>query len=301
MQESGLPPRPADNRKVRRFGAFEVDLKSGELRRNGLRIRLEPKPFQVLEALLERAGEVVTREELRARLWQGVHLEDFDRSLDIAVAKLRAALGDPAKNPRLIETLPRHGYRFIAPVIEISDVGTPLKPAVAVGRDADAEVGVRAGQEKRPPGTPLPEPRAARSLWRRRPTLTFLAGCAVAAAILFSIFLIRPLPTPRVLGNHELTHDHQGKQGPLLTDGPRLYFGASKDGHLVQAWVPAAGGDVQVLASGSPDAIATDVSPDGSQFLGKEGSAPDPASRIVTWLVMGGPTQPVGDLRGVCG
>lgn len=102
--------------KIARFGVFEVDLGVGELRKGGRKLRLQEQPLQVLAMLLERAGDVVTREELRNRLWASDTFVDFDHSLNTAVNKLREALGDSAANPRFVETLARRGYRFIAPV-----------------------------------------------------------------------------------------------------------------------------------------------------------------------------------------
>src|SRR5580692_2378356 len=99
-----------------RFGVFEVDFAAGELRKNGRRIRLQEQPFQVLSALLQNAGQVVTREELRQKIWPADTFVDFDHSLNTAVNKLRETLGDSASHPRYIETLARRGYRFIAPV-----------------------------------------------------------------------------------------------------------------------------------------------------------------------------------------
>src|SRR5882762_4331923 len=99
-----------------RFGVFEVDLRAGELRKQGKRIKLQEQPFQVLAVLLQRPGEVVTREELRSQNWPADTFVDFDNSLNTAINKLREALGDSADNSRFIETLPRRGYRFIAPV-----------------------------------------------------------------------------------------------------------------------------------------------------------------------------------------
>src|SRR5690349_6028364 len=101
---------------VLRFGTFEVDMHSGELRKEGVRIKLQEQPFQVLMVLLQRPGEVVTREELRNQNWPADTFVDFDNSLNTAINKLREALRDSADNPRFIETLPRRGYRFIAPV-----------------------------------------------------------------------------------------------------------------------------------------------------------------------------------------
>ncbi|MDT8067129.1 MAG: winged helix-turn-helix domain-containing protein [Terriglobia bacterium] len=104
---------------VVRFDPFEIDLDSGELRKRGIRIKLRDQSFQVLLTLLEHPGGVVTREELRQRLWRNDVFVDFDNNLNIVVARLREALGDPADHPRFIQTLPRRGYRFIAPVREV--------------------------------------------------------------------------------------------------------------------------------------------------------------------------------------
>src|SRR4029077_5495644 len=99
-----------------RFGIFEVDLHSGEVRKQGLRIKLQDQPFLVLKALLGRPGEIVTREGLRSEIWSANTFVDFDNSLNTSINKLREALGDSAENPRFIETVPRRGYRFIATV-----------------------------------------------------------------------------------------------------------------------------------------------------------------------------------------
>ena len=99
-----------------RFDAFEVDLRSGELRKHGLKIKLHHQPFQVLGVLLEHPGEVVTREELQRRLWPSDTFVDFDVGLNSAIKKLREALQESAEHPRFIETLPRRGYRFIGTI-----------------------------------------------------------------------------------------------------------------------------------------------------------------------------------------
>jgi DNA-binding winged helix-turn-helix (wHTH) protein len=107
-----------------RFDAFEVDMHSGEVRKHGIRLKLHRQPFQVLTLLLEHPGDLVTREELRRKLWPGDTFVDFDTGLNSAVKKLRDALCDSAEEPRYIETLPRRGYRFIAPV-ENGDLTAP--------------------------------------------------------------------------------------------------------------------------------------------------------------------------------
>src|SRR5215470_17088523 len=101
---------------VLRFGTYEVDPHAGELRKAGIRIKVQQQPLKLLEILVEHPGEVVTREELRARIWPDESFGDFDQAVNVAVAKLRSALSDSADNPRYIETVPRRGYRFIAEV-----------------------------------------------------------------------------------------------------------------------------------------------------------------------------------------
>jgi Tol biopolymer transport system component/DNA-binding winged helix-turn-helix (wHTH) protein len=129
-----------------RFGAFELDLRTGELRKHGIRLKLQDQPFQVLQALVERPGELVTREEIQRRIWADGTFVDFDQSLNRAVNKVREALGDTADNPRYIETMARRGYRFIAPV---EGAPKPVAPtafqAVASGRPWGKIAGVVAG------------------------------------------------------------------------------------------------------------------------------------------------------------
>src|SRR5580658_8351064 len=112
---------------VVRFGTYEVCLQSGEMRKAGLRIRVQRQPLKLLEILLEHPGEVVTREELRSRVWTNESFGDFDQALNIAIGKLRSALGDSSENPRFIETLPKRGYRFIA---EVSVVDADVRPKI---------------------------------------------------------------------------------------------------------------------------------------------------------------------------
>jgi DNA-binding winged helix-turn-helix (wHTH) protein len=130
----------AQNSDVLRFGVFEVDFQAGELRKAGLRIKLQEQPFQVLAMLLERRGGVVTREELHQRLWPGDNFGDFDHGLNTAVKKLRQALGDESDNPRFIETLPRRGYRLIAAIAPVNPQDRRLaeSPTTVAVQDAPA-------------------------------------------------------------------------------------------------------------------------------------------------------------------
>src|SRR5277367_5187681 len=139
------------NRKVR-FGPFELDTQLAELRKGGVRLKLQGQPIQILEMLLARPGELVTREEIQQRLWPADTFVDFDHSLNTAVKKLRQALGDEADAPRYIETLPKRGYRFI---------GTVEKKALPGGDAVSADPLVAASESVVKPSTD----RASRRNW----------------------------------------------------------------------------------------------------------------------------------------
>ena len=127
---------PARDRPVRvRFGVFELDLRTGELRKRGLRVRLQEQPFQVLAMLLEKPRELVTREELRQRVWTADTFVDFDHGLNKAINKIRGALGDSAASPRFIETVARRGYRFIADVVSVETVPAAVETIPAATGD----------------------------------------------------------------------------------------------------------------------------------------------------------------------
>src|SRR5262249_39475321 len=149
--------------KVVRFGAFEADLCNFELRKHGLRLRLAEQPFQILAILLERPGTMVTREELRERLWPGDTFVDFDHGLNNAVMRLREALGDSSDRSRYIETVPRHGYRFIAAVEPI--------PALSANRLTQVPAPTSASRDEGAvsvlPGAPVHNgvPAAAQGPW----------------------------------------------------------------------------------------------------------------------------------------
>src|SRR5580698_1461265 len=123
-EQNGSVRQESNSKSISRriqFGVFEVDRSSGELRRSGVKVRIQSQPFRLLMALLDHPGEVVSRETLQQQLWGEATTVDFDHSLGIAVNKLREALGDSAENPRFVETLAKRGYRFIAPVKVIDE------------------------------------------------------------------------------------------------------------------------------------------------------------------------------------
>ncbi len=135
--------------QIVRFGIYEADLKSGELRKNGVKVKLQEQPFQVLAMLLEHPGDVITREDVRQRLWPADTFVDFDHSLNTAINKLREALGDSASNPRFVETLARRGYRFLAPVQGIDRTPPAAEPPpVAASVTATGAQAVPATEEQ---------------------------------------------------------------------------------------------------------------------------------------------------------
>src|SRR3984957_9406928 len=136
-----------------RFGTFELDTRSAELRRNGVKLRLQEQPFVVLRKLLETAGVLVTREELQGALWPADTYVDFDTSLNTTIKRLREVLGDSADVPVFIETIPRRGYRFLAPV-QVLPNGSESK-AASVAAEVQAAVAI-------PDATPTPIPAVRR-------------------------------------------------------------------------------------------------------------------------------------------
>jgi DNA-binding winged helix-turn-helix (wHTH) protein/tetratricopeptide (TPR) repeat protein len=193
-----------DRSQVLRFGAFEAHPHAGELRRNGRRLKLQEQPFQVLLALIEQPGEVVSRDDLRQRLWPADTFVDFDNGLNIAVRKLRQALDDDPEKPRYIETLPRRGYRFIAPVEQAPESLTKVGP-VAGERDDEIPPRARvvsiggaaqpaADPQSLPPAGPVAVPASdPRQDWFRRTRTRLHAGYAIALGVLSlaAAFLIR--------------------------------------------------------------------------------------------------------------
>src|SRR6266404_3986141 len=135
MATSALAPRRLC------FDVFELDTRAGELRKHGIKLRLQGQPLQVLATLLNHAGDVVTRDELRAEIWTDDTFVDFDHSLHNAIARLREVLGDSAETPRYIETLPRRGYRFIAAVETIEEVRAQLRLAETNKEPSEGAVG----------------------------------------------------------------------------------------------------------------------------------------------------------------
>ena len=169
-----------------RFGVFEADLEAGELRKHGLRLKLSEQPFQILAMLVARPGEVVSREVLRERLWPSDTFVDFDHGLNNAVMRLREVLGDSSDHPRFIETLPRRGYRFIAPV-EIKNAPSESPAQEAVTAEKKAEVPGMFG--KNGPANsemPMDVAQGPHSRWFSLPRIAMLAVAVLAGSALIS-------------------------------------------------------------------------------------------------------------------
>ncbi len=231
-----------------RFATFEVDLQAGELRKGGVKLKLSGQPFQVLVILLERPGEVVTREELQKRLWPDTFV-DVDHNLNTAVNKIREVLGDSAESPRFVETLPRRGYRFVAPV----NAGAGFVPA--------------------PQGDPQKVPLQPQTKVPTSGSMVFLVGAGVVIAVLASaMFLTLKSPEPPTVNRiYQLTNDGAPKASVLTVDGSRVFFTEEMtDGwRIVQ--VPVTGGEAVPIPLQTPAQAAIpqvrDISPNHSEFL----------------------------------
>jgi Tol biopolymer transport system component/DNA-binding winged helix-turn-helix (wHTH) protein len=282
-------------RRLYRFGLFEADLELGTLTRQGAPVKLQEQPFRILTSLLEARGEVLTREELRRKIWpEGTYVE-FDGSMNTALMKLRAALNDSAENPLFIETVPRKGYRFIAPV-ELTLVEDPtITTAIRIeskedvlgelGAPLDAEkVGEEAGSRKK-----QPEGRLGPHWWE---ALAILTG--VAALLTYGMW---PRPEPRVQAVQQLTHSGQvDPWGKLVTDGSRIYF-VVRDvtgWNLMQTSVE--GGSIQRTPTPFDNTRIFDLSPDHSQFLIGQLTHRGEETALWLWPVQGGAPQRLGDV-----
>ena len=200
-------PTHASCRYTLRFDGYELDVRAGELRKHGVRLRLRGQPLQVLEILLERPGEVVTREELQARIWTGNAFGDFDHNLHNAVARIREVLGDSPEKPRYIETLPRRGYRYVGPIQDFQ------KPQLAT------ETGDQTAQ---PPSLIAP-PKRKRSLVLVLCTLLALGLVAMsmwlhAKAGVAPIRSIAVLPLKNLSGDPSEEFFVDGMTDQLITD-----------------------------------------------------------------------------------
>lgn len=273
--------------RIIRFSTFELNLHTGELRQKGLKVKLQEQSLQLLAALVERPGQMITREELRGKLWPADTFVDFDHSLNAAIKRLRDALGESAENPVFIETLARRGYRFIAPVVQD---GAPQVEAPS------PEAAVKPSPED---SVQVTKPRAAdgKRLWK----IAVPAALLVIALLGIQIWLARPLPPPRVLNTTQITHDGVPKQDVILTDGSRLYFIETNGARAFLAQASVIGGDTSVIATPFPNIGLMDISRDHSQLLARNLTGTDLEAQFWTLPLAGGSARPLPDLIGHSG
>jgi len=241
--------------RVKRFGVFEADVRTEELRKEGLCLRLPGQSFQVLLLLLENPGEMVTREVLRKKLWPEDTFVDFDHGLNAAVNRLREALGDSADHPKFIETLPRRGYRFIG------TINNHENTSASVVADTEQPKGDTAFEKTAPVGSVAP---AASGKLRR---LAVLSAVFVILAIIATFVWLRlPQTPPRVLATTKLTKDGVPKHG-VLTDGARLYIEEDQATRRFVVQAALTGGETSPIPTPFPAVGLLDISPDHSQLL----------------------------------
>jgi Tol biopolymer transport system component/DNA-binding winged helix-turn-helix (wHTH) protein len=264
-----------------RFGQFDLNLAEVKLLKRGLPVRLENQPYQILAALLDRPGELVSREELCADLWPDGTYVDFDESLNTAVKKLRYALGDSPENPVFIETVPRRGYRFIAPV---QDVGIqPLKPAAP-------------GNGHQPLETPTdslatPVSRATRTSGR-----LIALGIIVIAVCTLLYRAVFP-PTLRVTQTVRLTNSSRVEPwGRITSDGSRLFFLEREGDHWNARQISVAGGESVPFGTSPRNTKIFDVSPDKSEMLFAPFTMRTPDLPLWSMPLVGGAPRRIGDI-----
>jgi len=232
---------------IYRFGPYHVDVAAGQLRKSGKKIRLAGHPFEILSMLLEREGQVVTREEIKHRLWPREAFGDFENSLNKSINKLRQALADSAERPAYVETLPRRGYRFIG-AVELSQDNKNREAKERLVANVVAHAVAR--------------PRwSARLVWIG--VLVF--GIALIAAVLARMI---PRARPHVLRSTALTNSGRvDRWGRLQTDGTRLFFLERQGHHWTLMQMPASGGERQPFTEPFQNTRILAISADGSEMI----------------------------------
>jgi Tol biopolymer transport system component/DNA-binding winged helix-turn-helix (wHTH) protein len=257
-----------------RFGMFELDAWSGELRKNGVKLRLQEQPFLVLRKLLGSSGTLVTRDELHKALWPADTFVDFDTSLNTAIKRLREVLGDSADAPVFIETVPRRGYRFLAPVHMLQNGELLAFPTQAAATSEASAHWIK-----------------SRLLW--------FAGLLVAAAVGAAAVALRtPRPVPYVVDSTQITFDGIPKIR-VHARGTNVYFNEYLGGRVALLRAPMAGGPPALLDSSIPGLYLGDVSRDGNKLL--VGTLTDPMKGPFRVKIMDMSTGALQDVDGLVG
>jgi Tol biopolymer transport system component/DNA-binding winged helix-turn-helix (wHTH) protein len=285
------------------FGVFEADLSTGEIWRGGFRIKLQSQPFRVLAALLQRAGQVVTREELQELVWGKSTTVDFDHSLATAINKIREALNDSAENPRFVETLARRGYRFIAPVtmpetVPADDPAWPAPDAVVTPQPKNFTPEASAIPE-----AAVTDPSPSTVVKPSIPRVVLpLAGAALALALLaISFFLGGRAAHPAVWPIRQITHSAGVMPGgnaleifpAAVTDGPNVYASVIRQGgiHLERITIPLGNEDAIRLPNEVAGPAIADISHNGSRLLIRSHASNESEQPLFIVPVAGGSAQ----------
>ena len=288
------------------FGPYEVDLHAGELRKGGIRVKIQDLPLRLLGILAENSGEVVTREELQKRLWPGNTFVDFEDGLHTAVRKLREALCDDPEKPRYVGTVPRRGYRFIAAVeIRNGGNGTPI-PQTDLAAPKPATTHETASRlTATPPGSAVfsvpAATRGAPAVLRRRAgdrvlwQIRSVSGGAIATAA-FLLWWYTPLPPPQVTRvDHLTTTALIDTPVKLVSDGARLYYMERDGDHWNPMETAVSGGEGRSVEAGATSAQVFDISPDFSGLLIGSFEVRGELSRLWTIPGQGGAPMRLGD------
>ena len=291
-----------DSTAIVRFGLFEVDLARSTLSRQGVRIKIQEQPFRILAMLLQQNGEIVPREQLCQTLWpKGTHV-NFAGSLNAALKKLRAALQDDADNPRFIETVPRQGYRFLAPV----HVAYGASGAMTAGQlpslersESSIELQLRLHPEFFGKG-------ATEADWDRRRaerTQRWFDAMLLTVAILFGswllFFIVYPVPRPSVQRMTRITNGGRiDEWGGIVSDGTRIFFLQRNGGHWSLMQTSVEGGNAERMAAPFENTRLFAISPDHSQFIIGQFARHDDEMPLWLWPVQGGEPRRLGQATG---
>jgi len=274
-----VPTEPSISRdRVFRFGPFDLSERQGELRKSGVRIKLQEQPFRVLVELVGNSGDLVSREDLHKKLWPADTFVDFDVGLNSAIRKLRQALNDDADHPHYIETLAKRGYRFLAPITEMGAKGAEQNPQPTSDVATASDTSLLTSSASASPV------HAGGSSTRRR--VWIAAGTVVAAIVAtLAFWLNRPAGVPIVEAVTQLTDDGEPKPytSKIVTDGLRVYFNEGSYGSLRIAQVAVTGGSVAVIPTTVVAPRLLGLAPEGSALLAKSGafsSVPNPLWQI---------------------
>lgn len=284
-----------------RFGLFEVNLARSALTRQGIRVRIQDQPFRILAMLLQQNGEIVRREDLCQALWpKGTHV-NFEGSLNAALKKLRAALQDDAENPRFIETVPRQGYRFLAPMHVVAGAlrETAGEQLPLGGGGSSIDVQLRVHPE-------LSAENATEAYWDRRHaarTQRWFDTMLLTVAILFGswllFFIVYPVPRASVQRMARITNGGRiDERGGIVSDGTRIFFLQRDGGHWNLMQTSVEGGNAERMAAPFDNTRLFAISPDHSQFLIGQFMRLDDEMPLWLWPVQGGEPRRLGQATG---